>query len=142
MIDNSTFDNRTALFHTFGCKLNFAETSTVARMLAAHGVRRVAVGETPDIIVINSCSVTEVADKKCRQAIRSFHKRYPRAAIIVTGCYAQLKPEQIAEMEGVKVVAGNDRKLQIARIIDELREESPVQSLVTPSKDSGWVIWN
>lgn len=88
MIDHSTFGTRTALFHTFGCKLNFAETSTVAAMLSEHGVRRATAGEEPDFVVVNTCSVTDLADKKCRQAIRSFHRRHPSAAIIVTGCYA------------------------------------------------------
>ncbi len=70
MIDNSTFGTRTAVFHTFGCKLNFAETSTVARILGEHGVRRATAGEEPDFVVVNTCSVTELADKKCRQTIR------------------------------------------------------------------------
>lgn len=95
MIDKETFGNRTALFHTFGCKLNFAETSTVAKMFAAVGIHRVQDGDIPDYIVINTCSVTEMADKKCRQAIRSFARRYPEARILVTGCYAQLKPGEV-----------------------------------------------
>ena len=96
MIDDSTFASRKALFHTFGCKLNFAETSTVAKLLADRGIMRVQRGDTPDLIVINTCSVTELADKKCRQTIRSFARRYPDAAIVVTGCYAQLKPEEVS----------------------------------------------
>lgn len=107
MIDQSVFTGRKALFHTFGCKLNFAETSTVARLFAEKGIRRIQAGETPDIVVINTCSVTEVADKKCRQAIRGFARRYPDAAIVVTGCYAQLKSEEIAALPGVAVVAGS-----------------------------------
>ncbi|MCM1050350.1 MAG: tRNA (N(6)-L-threonylcarbamoyladenosine(37)-C(2))-methylthiotransferase MtaB [Paenibacillus sp.] len=106
------------LYHTFGCKLNFAETSTVASMLSAEGMVKAEEGEIPDYIVVNSCSVTEVADKKCRQAIRSFARRYPSARIIVTGCYAQLKPYEVASLPGVACVAGNDRKL---RILDYLR---------------------
>ena len=109
MIDNSTFGTLKAMFHTFGCKLNFAETSTVARAFADEGIVRAGEGETPDIIVVNTCSVTELADKKCRQTIRSFHRRYPQADILVTGCYAQLKPAEVAEIEGVAIVAGNDR---------------------------------
>ena len=108
MIDNSIFGNRTALFHTFGCKLNFAETSTIARMLAERGIRRATPSETPDFIVINTCSVTELADKKCRQTIRSLHKRYPAAAIVVTGCYAQLKSDEVAALPGVEIVGGID----------------------------------
>lgn len=117
MIDSSTFDNITALYHTFGCKLNFAETSTIARQLAELGVRRVSGAEQPDIIVVNTCSVTELADKKCRQTIRSFHKRYPDAAIVATGCYAQLKSTEVAALPGVAVVAGIDRKMDLAAFI-------------------------
>lgn len=117
MIDSSTFDNITALYHTFGCKLNFAETSTIARQLAELGVRRVSGAEQPDIIVVNTCSVTELADKKCRQTIRSFHKRYPDAAIVATGCYAQLKSAEVAALPGVAVVAGIDRKMDLAAFI-------------------------
>ena len=124
----------TALYHTFGCKLNFAETSTVASLLEAEGIVRVADGGVPDYIVVNTCSVTEVADKKCRQAIRSFARRYPHAKIIVTGCYAQLKPEEAASLPGVAVVAGNDRKL---RIIDYVRGCESARGVVyhTPTSD-------
>lgn len=99
-----------AIYHTFGCKLNFAETSTIERMMVENGIMRAQKNEAPDIIVVNTCSVTGEADKKCRQTIRSYHRRWPDAAILVTGCYAQLKPEEVAELDGVKVVAGNDRK--------------------------------
>ena len=101
MIDNTTFGNLTALYHTFGCKLNFSETSTVARLMAGRGVRRVQPGETPDIIVVNTCSVTDMADKKCRQTIRSLSRRYPDAAILVTGCYAQLKSGKVSDRKSV-----------------------------------------
>lgn len=135
MIDNSTFGNRTALFHTFGCKLNFAETSTIARMLAEHGVRRATPSETPDFIVVNTCSVTELADKKCRQTIRSLHKRYPDAAIVVTGCYAQLKSEEVSALPGVKIVGGIDEKLALADFIDGWCADHEPQTVVTPAKD-------
>lgn len=118
MIDKSTFNNITALYHTFGCKLNFAETSTIAKQLADMGVRRVSGAEQPDLIVVNTCSVTELADKKCRQTIRSFHKRYPEAAIVATGCYAQLKSAEVAALPGVAVVAGIDRKMDLAEFIN------------------------
>lgn len=117
MTDNSLFGDRTALYHTFGCKLNFAETSTVARMFADEGIRRAEPDEEPDFIVVNTCSVTEIADKKCRQAIRSFARRYPHARIIVTGCYAQLKPDEVASLPGVVIVAGNDRKDKLAEYV-------------------------
>ncbi|MCM1137137.1 MAG: tRNA (N(6)-L-threonylcarbamoyladenosine(37)-C(2))-methylthiotransferase MtaB [Duncaniella sp.] len=134
MIDKETFGNRTALFHTFGCKLNFAETSTVARIFASHGIQRVHEGDVPDYIVVNSCSVTEFADKKCRQAIRSFARRYPKAKIIVTGCYAQLKPEEVAELPGVAIVAGTDRKLELAEYLDA-QTESGASTHITPTKE-------
>lgn len=135
MIDKSTFDNRTALFHTFGCKLNFAETSTVARMFAEKGVRRITPGEVPDFIIINSCSVTDLADKKCRQAIRSLNRRFPDAAIIVTGCYAQLKSEEVASLPGVKIVAGMDRKLELCDFVEKWAADHQPLSMVGESKD-------
>ena len=135
MIDHSTFGTRTALFHTFGCKLNFAETSTVAAMLSEHGVRRATAGEEPDFVVVNTCSVTDLADKKCRQAIRSFHRRHPSAAIIVTGCYAQHKSDEVAALPGVQIVAGIDRKLDIAEFIDEWCRTRKPRTLVRPSRD-------
>lgn len=133
MIDNSTFGTLKALFHTFGCKLTFAETSTVARMFAEEGITRVGPGETPDVIVINTCSVTELADKKCRQAIRSFHRRYPGAAILVTGCYAQLKPSEVASLPGVAVVAGNDRKNRLPEFLHEFVNSRKPASDVVPT---------
>lgn len=133
MIDNSTFGTLKALFHTFGCKLNFAETSTVARMFAEEGITRVGPGDTPDVIVINTCSVTELADKKCRQAIRSFHRRYPGAAILVTGCYAQLKPSEVASLPGVAVVAGNDRKNRLPEFLHEFVNSRKPASDVVPT---------
>ena len=135
MIDNTTFDNCTALFHTFGCKLNFAETSTVARLMGEQGIRRVATGEKPDIIVVNTCSVTELADKKCRQAIRGFARRYPDAAIVVTGCYAQLKSEEVASLPGVKIVAGTNQKLKLIEFIDEWRRTRSNRVEVTPLQE-------
>lgn len=119
MTDNTKY---TALYHTFGCKLNFAETSTVASLMEEHGITRAAKGDIPDIIVVNTCSVTELADKKCRQTIRSFHKRYPEAAIVVTGCYAQLKSDEAAQIEGVQIVAGSNQKRQIAEYLDKWKE--------------------
>ncbi|MBR5899270.1 MAG: tRNA (N(6)-L-threonylcarbamoyladenosine(37)-C(2))-methylthiotransferase MtaB [Muribaculaceae bacterium] len=135
MIDNTTFGNFTASFHTLGCKLNFAETSTVAKIFADRGIRRAQAGETPDICVVNTCSVTELADKKCRQAIRSLHKKHPNAAIIVTGCYAQLKSEEVAAIDGVAVVAGTDRKLLLADYLDQWLKTHEPRTLITPTKD-------
>lgn len=135
MIDQSTFGNATALFHTFGCKLNFAETSTVARLFAEQGIRRVHAGETPDFVVVNTCSVTEMADKKCRQAIHRFSRLYPEAAIIVTGCYAQLKSDEVAALPGVAIVAGTDRKLRLVEYLNEWLERRSVATHVIPTRD-------
>ncbi len=135
MINNDTFGTLKALFHTFGCKLNFAETSTVARLFAQEGICRVSGDECPDIIVVNTCSVTELADKKCRQTIRSFHRRYPNAAILVTGCYAQLKPEEVAAIEGVAIVAGNDKKGEMTNFLHRWLAEHKTQNNVIPTRD-------
>lgn len=135
MIDNTTFGTRTALFHTFGCKLNFAETSTIAQIFAQHGIRRVQPGETPDIVVINTCSVTEVADKKCRSMIHRFIKRFPEAVIIVTGCYAQLKSDEISAIPGVDIVAGSDQKPALINYLNQWTASHQPRTIVTPSKD-------
>ena len=103
-------------FVTLGCKLNFAESSTLARQFAAEGYGEVAPGPDVDIFVINTCSVTEHADKKCRNLIRRLHKMAPAAKIVVTGCYAQLKPREILSIEGVDLVVGADRKGELVRL--------------------------
>lgn len=132
MIDKSTFGTLTALYHTFGCKLNFAETSTVARLFSERGIRRTQRGERPDIVVVNTCSVTELADKKCRQTIRSLVKRYPEATVLVTGCYAQLKPGEVAAIPGVDIVAGSDQKLRLVEFLDRWLTERRQQTVVLP----------
>lgn len=135
MIDEKTFGTLKVLYHTFGCKLNFAETSAVAQVLSRRGFVRAQGADVPDIIVVNTCSVTELADKKCRQTIRSFSRRYPDAAIMVTGCYAQLKPEEVAGLPGVAVVAGSNQKGEMADYIDRwLSEHKPITD-VPAAKD-------
>ncbi|MCM1110497.1 MAG: tRNA (N(6)-L-threonylcarbamoyladenosine(37)-C(2))-methylthiotransferase MtaB [Clostridium sp.] len=124
-----------AHYHTFGCKLNFSETATIADMLAGKGIVAALPGEQPDLVVVNTCSVTELADKKCRQTIRSYARRWPSAAIVATGCYAQLKPEEVAQLPGVAIVAGNDRKLLIAEYVDRWLANREAVSRVTPTKD-------
>lgn len=109
-------------FHTLGCKLNFSESSTLAREFERGGYLRVEPSEATDVAVINSCSVTEHADKKCRNIIRKIHRRNPNAIIAVTGCYAQLKPEDITKIEGVNIVLGNNDKGDLYRRVEELRE--------------------
>ena len=135
MTDNSIFTDKTVFYHSFGCKLNFAEMSTVAAEFAGAGIRRVAPGEVPDIVVINTCSVTEVADKKCRQAIHSLHRRYPDAAIVVTGCYAQLKTDEVASLPGVAVVAGQDKKDRLLDFLGTWMETHQQQVDVPDFKD-------
>ena len=97
-------------FHTLGCKLNFSESSTIARQFEEGGFVRVGVNDEADICIINSCSVTAQADKKCRNLIRKLHRKNPDAIIAVTGCYAQLKPYEIAQIEGVDIVLCNNNK--------------------------------
>ncbi|MBQ6571231.1 MAG: tRNA (N(6)-L-threonylcarbamoyladenosine(37)-C(2))-methylthiotransferase MtaB [Alistipes sp.] len=111
---------RRVSFHTLGCKLNFSESSTLARLFEEGGFERVGVNDAADICVINSCSVTEHADKKCRNIIRKLHRRNPEAIIAVTGCYAQLKPQEIAEIEGVDIVLGNNDKADLYKRVVEL----------------------
>ena len=117
MIDTSAFQGKTAAYYTLGCKLNFSETSTFGQMLQDMGVRTVEKGEKADICLINTCSVTEVADSKCRQAIRKMVKQNPGAFVVVTGCYAQLEAETVAKIEGVNLVLGSNEK---ANLIDYL----------------------
>lgn len=128
------------LYHTFGCKLNFAETATLQQRLEEEGYTTFHPGSSdsglpaPDIIVINSCSVTEVADKKCRQYIRSVNRRWPHAAIAVTGCYAQLKPDSVAQLPGVRIVAGSDRKDALPDMIKSISDDSH-SIFITPTPD-------
>ena len=117
---------RRVSFHTLGCKLNFSESSTLAREFEACGYERVGANEEADVCVINSCSVTEHADKKCRNIIRKLHRRNPDAIIAVTGCYAQLKPAEIAEIEGVRIILGNNYKGDLVKAILEV-ENNPRQ---------------
>lgn len=128
----------TAHYHTFGCKLNFAETSTIAEALEALGIKRAEAGEAPDVVVVNTCAVTSMAQKKCQQAIRAFNRRWPSAMIAVTGCYAQLCPADVATLPGVGVVWGNDDKTRMAgEIVDRLANDHPAaqSGYVIPAKD-------
>ena len=118
MTDTSVFEDKKAAYYTLGCKLNFAETSTIGRALLAQGIRSVRPQEEADICVINTCSVTELADKKCRTMIRKAAREHPRAFVIVTGCYAQLSPEEVADIEGVDLVIGAEKKLDLAEYLD------------------------
>lgn len=137
MIDSTLFENKKAAYYTLGCKLNFAETSTIGKILSEQGIRKVRPGEKADICVINTCSVTELADKKCRQAIRRIGKQHPDAFIVVTGCYAQLKPEEVAHIEGVNLVLGAEQKLDILTYLEQWNRQNGLNSqyITTPFKD-------
>lgn len=123
------------MYKTFGCKLNFAETSSVGRLLADKGFIRAIDGDRPDIIVVNTCSVTELADRKCRQAIRSLVRRYPDATVLVTGCYAQLKPGEVAAIPGVDIVIGTNAKARLAEYIERWDAGHTSINEVVPSKE-------
>lgn len=135
MTDNSIFRNKKAAYCTLGCKLNFAETSTIGKMLKEAGVQTVQKGEKADICVINTCSVTEVADKKCRQAIHRMVKEHPGAFIVVTGCYAQLKPEQVAGIEGVDLVLGAEQKGDLMKYLGGLEKRAHGEAVTSPQQD-------
>ena len=119
MIDTSAFQGKTASYYTLGCKLNFSETSTFGEMLQELGVRTVDRGERADICLINTCSVTEVADHKCRQAIRRMVRENPGAFIIVTGCYAQLESEVVSKIPGVDLVLGSNEKAHLVQYLND-----------------------
>ena len=107
-------------FVTLGCKLNFAESSALGKELLLRGHQRASLNEVPDVCVVNTCSVTDAADHKDRQTINQLHRKYPNAIIIVTGCYAQLQPQQIAQIEGVDYVLGQNEKYSIIQLVNEL----------------------
>ncbi|MEZ7836883.1 MAG: tRNA (N(6)-L-threonylcarbamoyladenosine(37)-C(2))-methylthiotransferase MtaB [Flavobacteriales bacterium] len=113
----------TVAFHTLGCKLNFSETSTVARQLSEGGFARVNIDESPDVVVINTCSVTDNADSKCRNFVRRSLKSNPIAYIVVIGCYAQLKPEEIAAIDGVDLVLGANEKFNLPSMLIDLSKK-------------------
>jgi MiaB-like tRNA modifying enzyme len=135
MIDPYSFQNKKAAYFTLGCKLNFAETSSLGKKLSEMGIRKVRPGETADLCIVNTCSVTELADKKCRQAIRRIKKQHPDAYMIVTGCYAQLKPEAIADMEDVDMVFGSNQKMDIPKHLEDLLTgKNELKNQVVPMK--------
>ena len=117
MIDSSAFQGKTAAYYTLGCKLNFSETSTFGRMLQDMGVVAAAKGEPADLCIINTCSVTEVADHKCRQAIHRMVRENPGAFVVVTGCYAQLESETVSKIDGVDLVLGSNEKANLIQYL-------------------------
>ena len=110
----------TVAFHTLGCKLNFSETSTIAKQLGEAGFAKVSIDESPDVVVVNTCSVTDHADAKCRNIVRRSLNSNPLAYIVVIGCYAQLKPFEIAAIEGVDLVLGANEKFNLPTLLDDL----------------------
>ena len=135
MIDTTVFQDKKAVYYTLGCKLNFSETSTIGKILKEAGVRTARKGEKADICVVNTCSVTEVADKKCRQAIHRLIKNHPDAFVVVTGCYAQLKPDQIAAIEGVDVVLGAEEKGRLMEFLGDLQKHPKGEAVTSEFKD-------
>jgi threonylcarbamoyladenosine tRNA methylthiotransferase MtaB len=121
---------KTIAFHTLGCKLNYSETSTLSRMMEKEGMQKVDFTDFADVYVINTCSVTENADKECRMLVRQIQRKAPDAAVVITGCYAQLKPTEIAEIEGVDMVLGSAEKFNIVEHLKnfEKKEKASVYS--------------
>jgi threonylcarbamoyladenosine tRNA methylthiotransferase MtaB len=111
---------RTVAFHTLGCKLNYSETSSLSRMLESEGFEKKEFDDLADVYVINTCSVTDNADKECRQLVRRIQRKSPESLVVITGCYAQLKPKEISEIPGVDLVLGAAEKFNITKHIKEL----------------------
>ena len=135
MIDTSVFQDKTAVYYTLGCKLNFSETSSIGRTLKEAGIRTARRGEKADVCVVNTCSVTEMADKKCRQAINRLVKQHPGAFVVVTGCYAQLKPGDVAAIPGVDVVLGAEQKDELLNYLGNLQKNDAGLAITSATKD-------
>ena len=130
MIDSSAFQGKTAAYFTLGCKLNFSETSTFGQMLQQLGVRTAGKGEKADLCLINTCSVTEVADHKCRQAIHRMVRNHPDAFVVVTGCYAQLEPYKVGKIEGVDLVLGANEKANLIQFLSDAWSSGQKETIV------------
>ena len=122
MIDKTVFKDKKAKYYTLGCKLNFSETATIERQLQEAGIRTARAGEVADICIINSCAVTQEAEKKCRQVIHKLVRQNPGAFVVVTGCYAQLSAEKLSKEEGVDVVLGIDKKGDVLKYLGILEK--------------------
>jgi threonylcarbamoyladenosine tRNA methylthiotransferase MtaB len=121
---------KSVAFHTLGCKLNYSETSTLSRSLEAEGFEKRDFEDEADVYVINTCSVTENADKECRHLVRRIHRRAPDAMVVITGCYAQLKPEEIARIEGVDLVLGAAEKFNLAKHLQGLTRNADMAAKI------------
>ncbi len=127
MIDRAVFEHKKVAFFTLGCKLNYSETSGVARSMLDAGFQRVNFNEEADVYIINTCTVTDIADKKSKQAIKRAIKKNPDAYIIVTGCFAQLKPGDVSNIEGVDLILGSNEKMDILKYLEDLnKKKTPV----------------
>ena len=136
MIDKTVFKDKKAVYYTLGCKLNFSETATIERQLQDAGIRTAKRGEIADICVVNSCAVTQEAEKKCRQAIHKLVRQHPGAFVVVTGCYAQLSAEKLAQEPGVGVVLGIDKKGDVLEYVARnLENANGAEWFVQPAKD-------
>lgn len=128
--------NKTYVFHTLGCKLNFAETSSVGKQLQQMGFRKAKAGEEAGVCIVNTCSVTETADRKDRQAIHKIRREHPNAVLIVTGCYAQLKPGEVAAIDGVDLVLGMNEKFDIPAFLEKYGQNEAAQVYCSPIRQS------
>lgn len=137
MIDSSVFQGKKAAYATLGCKLNFSETSTFGKMLEELGVRTAGKGEIADLCLINTCSVTEVADHKCRQVIHRLVRQHPSAFVVVTGCYAQLEAENVAKIDGVDLVLGSNEKANLIQFLSDawISKEADSSKVVENEQD-------
>ena len=133
-------NGHTAAFYTLGCKLNFSETSTISRDMENHGYRVVSFDEPSDVYVINTCSVTDNADKKCRYYVRKALRNNPDAYVVVIGCYAQLKPGEIVKMEGVDLVLGASEKFRIPELLTDLKKNPYGQIITTDIKQADFFV--
>ena len=138
MINTSVFQNKRAAYYTLGCKLNFSETSTFGQMLQELGVVAAKEGEKADLCLINTCSVTEVADHKCRQAINRMVRNNPGAFVAVTGCYAQLESERVSKIDGVDLVLGSNEKADLIQFLSDAwtAKESDAEHMQQTGQDS------
>ncbi len=127
--------NKKVALYTLGCKLNFSETSSIARMFQEEGFARVDFSETPDVYVINTCSVTENADKKCKQLVKKALKVNPNAFVVIIGCYAQLKPDEIAQIYGVDMVLGASEKFKIVEHFQNIEKKEITEVIASKIKE-------
>ena len=135
MIDYTVFKDKKAVYYTLGCKLNFSETATIERQLQEAGIRTAKRGEKADICIVNSCAVTQEAEKKCRQAIHKLVRQNPGAFVVVTGCYAQLSAEKLSQELGVDVVLGIDKKGSVLEFLGNLEKNPVGEWFARPTKD-------